>query len=68
MRRTALHRSRKRHSPVGLIRPATFDRPHGYGRDRSTMHECRDVIQRRAPKGGIAQVGSTGDRRSWSLL
>lgn len=61
------YNQRRRHSTLGQISPATFERQHALGRDRSST--ARDVFQYSAPANrGIVQVGSSGDRGSWSIL
>jgi transposase InsO family protein len=64
------YNQRRRHSTLGQISPAAFERQHACSRERSiTPNESGAVFQRAVGLSrGIVQVGSAGDRRSWGIL
>jgi len=64
------YNQRRRHSTVGPMSPAAFERQHAArDRDRLPPDDRGDHLQ--SPivvSRGIVRVGSVGDRGSWSLL
>jgi transposase InsO family protein len=55
------YNQRRRHSTIGYVSPATFERA------AATRRESAPRVQE-ALLGGILQPGSTDDRRSWGIL
>jgi len=62
------YNQRRRHSTLGLISPAAFEREHAGPRRAplNTLATMADRLEMPLP-GGIVQPGPDRDRRSWSL-
>jgi putative transposase len=58
------YNQRRRHSTLGQISPATYERQSWREPQEITISKTAERVVR----GGIVQAGSEGDRRSWGIL